>query len=166
MNDTRDVTVETPAHAGPERRERAPSTAPAPLTDVRDQDLEPHEGLRYIARLFKILAVLLIVMLLFEIFIGLAQQGVEAIPTLVVEVTRLIVFAGFLWGAGDLALMLIESNHDLRATRILMGRLNGKVQRMVDLETDELELLAANPGMLKKRRTETRLEGDASGGMP
>jgi hypothetical protein len=163
MNDTRDVTEEPSDLGGPERRARRPGDEARPVTDVRDQDLEPHEGLRYIARLFKVLAVLLIVMLLFEIFIGLTQQGVAAIPTLVVEITRLIVFAGFLWGAGDLALMLIESNHDLRATRILMGRLNGKVQRMVDLEADELELLAANPGMLRRRRAEARLEGDAPG---
>lgn len=132
------------------RQEGRPPDA-APDAQIRDADLEPHAGLRYIARLFKILAVLLIVMLLFEIFIGLAQQGTEAIPTLVVEITRLVVFAGFLWGAGDLALMLIESNHDLRATRILMGRLNAKVQRMVDLEADELELLAANPGLKRPR---------------
>jgi hypothetical protein len=112
---------------------------------VRDDDLEPHEGLRYIARLFKVLAVLLVLMLLFEVIIGLVQQGDESIPTLVVEATRLVVFAALLWGAGDLALMLIESNHDLRATRILVGRLNTKVQRMVDIETDELELMAANP---------------------
>jgi len=112
---------------------------------VRDDDLEPHEGLRYIARLFKVLAVLLVLMLLFEVIIGLMQQGDESIPTLVVEATRLVVFAALLWGAGDLALMLIESNHDLRATRILVGRLNTKVQRMVDIETDELELMAANP---------------------
>ncbi len=163
MTDNAEIAVEPAGREGPERRERQADRAPAPLTDVRDQDLEPHEGLRYIARLFKILAVLLIVMLLFEIFIGLAQQGVEAIPTLIVEITRLIVFAGFLWGAGDLALMLIESNHDLRATRILMGRLNGKVQRMVDLEADELELLAANPGMLRRQRAQNRLEGDATG---
>lgn len=135
---------------GAERRHAGRVEAPAPDAQVRDADLEPHAGLRYIARLFKILAVLLILMLLFEIFIGLAQQGTEAIPTLVVEITRLVVFAGFLWGAGDLALMLIESNHDLRATRILMGRLNARVQRMVDLEADELEILAANPGL--KRR--------------
>lgn len=165
MNESPNAAVEHPTQGGPERRERRPPPDQPTLTDVRDQDLEPHEGLRYIARLFKILAVLLIVMLLFEIFIGLAQQGAEAIPTLIVEITRLIVFAGFLWGAGDLALMLIESNHDLRATRILMGRLNGKVQRMVDLEADELELLAANPGMLKRRREGTRLEGDAPGGV-
>jgi hypothetical protein len=114
---------------------------------VRDEDLEPHEGLRYIARLFKVLSVLLILMLIFEVIIGVVQQGSSSIPTLVVEATRLIVFACFLWGGGDLALMLIESNHDLRATRILVGRLNTKVQRMVDLETDEIEVRAANPGM-------------------
>jgi hypothetical protein len=38
-----------------------------------------------------------------------------------------------LWGAADLALMLIESNHDLRATRILVGRLNGRVQRLEEV---------------------------------
>ncbi|MFL5385957.1 MAG: hypothetical protein ACJ8GN_25860, partial [Longimicrobiaceae bacterium] len=53
-----------------------------------------------------------------------------AIPTLLVEATRIIVFAALLWAAGDMALMLIESNHDLRATRILVGRLNGKVARL------------------------------------
>jgi hypothetical protein len=158
MDDTRNAVAGPPDSSAPERRRTEGASRVAPDTNVRDEDLEPHEGLRYIARLFKILAVLLIVMLLFEVFIGLAQQGVEAIPTLIVEITRLIVFAAFLWGAGDLALMLIESNHDLRATRILMGRLNGKVQRMVDLEADELELLAASPGMLKRRRAEG-LEG-------
>ena len=125
-----------------------------PEAGVRDEDLEPHEGLRYIARLFKVLSVLLILMLLFEVIIGLVQQGTRSIPTLVVEATRLVVFACFLWGAGDLALMLIESNHDLRATRILVGRLNTKVQRMVDIESDELELLAANPSA-KRRDTGT-----------
>jgi len=155
MDQTRDVVITQPDEEH-ERRRRDGERAAAPSVGVRDADLEPHEGLRYIARLFKILAVLLIVMLLFEIFIGLTQQGVQAIPTLIVEMTRLIVFAAFLWGAGDLALMLIESNHDLRATRILMGRLNGKVQRMVDLEADELELLAANPGMMVQRRADSR----------
>ena len=134
----------------PERRGgTGPQTQPE--AGVRDEDLEPHEGLRYIARLFKVLSVLLILMLLFEVIIGLVQQGTRSIPTLVVEATRLVVFACFLWGAGDLALMLIESNHDLRATRILVGRLNSKVQRMVDIESDELELLAANPSLKGNR---------------
>jgi hypothetical protein len=100
---------------------------------VRDEDLEPHEGLRYIARLFKILAILLILLLIGEIVLGILRQGTAAIPTLMVEATRLIVFAGFLWAAADMALMFIESNHDLRATRILVGRLNARVQ---DLEVE------------------------------
>jgi hypothetical protein len=134
-----------------ERRAVPREGAPPPEATVRDEDLEPHEGLRYIARLFKVLAVLLLLMLVFEVVIGLVQQGGEAVATLVVEATRLIVFAGFLWGAGDIALMLIESNHDLRATRILLGRLNVKMKRLTDIELDELEQRAANPSMRRDR---------------
>jgi hypothetical protein len=103
----------------------------APEMRVRDEDLEPHAGLRYIARLFKVLAILLILLLLAELIIGLMRGGETALPTLLIEATRLVVFAGFLWGAGDMALMFIESNHDLRATRILVGRLNGRLQRIM-----------------------------------
>jgi hypothetical protein len=150
VDETRDhaeIRVE-PSHD--ERRHADLAEGPPPAARVREEDLEPHEGLRYIARLFKVLAILLILLLIGEVVIGLVQEGGDAIPTLLVEATRLIVFAGFLWGAGDLALMLIESNHDLRATRILMGRLNGKMERLVDIEADELEHLAANPGLRRK----------------
>jgi hypothetical protein len=99
---------------------------------VREEDLEPHGGLRYIARLFKMLSILLLVLLIAEIVIGFATQGVAAVPTLLVEATRLIVFAAFLWAAADLALMFIESNHDLRATRILVGRLNGTMKQFME----------------------------------
>lgn len=112
-----------------------------PEMDVRDEDLEPHAGLRYIARMFKILAILLILLLIAEIILGLVQQGQTAIPQLLVEATRLIVFAGLLWGAADMGLMLIESNHDLRATRILVGRLNNRVQRL-----EQIALGTGRPG--------------------
>jgi hypothetical protein len=140
-----------------ERRGDGGPAGPPPEAKVRTDDLEPHEGLRYIARLFKVLAVLLLLMLVFEVVIGLTQHGGAAIATLVVEVTRLIVFAGFLWGAADFALMLIESNHDLRATRILVGRLNTKLKRLVDVEEDEIERRAANPSFGR---------GSGSGGGP
>lgn len=100
-----------------------------PEARVREDDLEPHAGLRYVARLFKVLAILLGLMLLAEIIIGLTQQGSAAIPGLLVQATQTIVFAGLLWGIGDIALMLIESNHDLRATRILIGRVNQNLQK-------------------------------------
>ena len=117
-----------------------------PEMDVRDEDMEPHEGLRYIARLFKILAILLILLLIGEVILGLVNRGNEAIPTLLVEATRIIVFAALLWAAGDMALMLIESNHDLRATRILVGRLNGKVARL------ESGSVAAKPAVVTSSR--------------
>lgn len=95
-----------------------------PEARIREDDLEPHAGLRYVARLFKVLALLLVLLMIAELIIGFTQQGGAAVATLLIEATRLIVFAGFLWGVGDIALMLIESNHDLRATRILVGRIN------------------------------------------
>jgi hypothetical protein len=95
---------------------------------VREEDLEPHAGLRYIARLFKVLAILMLLLLIAEVVIAFTQEGTSAIGTLLVQATRLIVFAAALWAAGDMALMLIESNHDLRATRILLGRINMRLQ--------------------------------------
>ncbi|HSJ26430.1 MAG TPA: hypothetical protein VK929_17250 [Longimicrobiales bacterium] len=141
MAEPRDTVTTEPAEArgAPTPHERAedrhregqPRAAPA-LARVRDDDLEPHDGLRYVAKLFKVLALLLIFMLIAEVIIGFQQDGMAALSMLLVEATRLIVFAGFLWGAGDMAILLIESNHDLRASRILLGRLNGKVERLVD----------------------------------
>jgi hypothetical protein len=115
------------------RRSEPDATVGPPSARVRDEDLEPHEGLRYIAKLFKALALLLIFMLIAEMIIGLQQDGTAALGTLLIEATRLIVFAAFLWAGGDLAVMLVESNHDLRAARILIGRLNAKIDRLVEL---------------------------------
>lgn len=153
MAEIRDSGARSAEGAAVEERRAIPREGGAPVeATVRDEDLEPHEGLRYVARLFKVLAVLLLLMLVFEVVIGLVQRGGEAVATLVVEATRLIVFAGFLWGAGDIALMLIESNHDLRATRILIGRLNVKMKRLTDIELDELEQRAANPSLRRESR--------------
>ena len=65
--------------------------------EVRDQDLEPYVTLRYIARLFKVLAVLMIVMLVGEVVTGLVTNGVAALMTLLGEATRFLVLAGLMW---------------------------------------------------------------------
>jgi hypothetical protein len=92
------------------------------LMRVRDADLEPYVGLRYLSKLFRLIAVVLILLLVAEVVTGLSKQGVDSIPTLVSEVSRLIVLAGLLWGIGDLAILLVDVGHDLRAVRILIGR--------------------------------------------
>lgn len=92
--------------------------------EVRTEDLEPYVALRYIARLFKVLAILLLVMLLGEVVTGLITSGIGAFMTLLGEATRLLVLAGLLWAGGDITILLIDAGHDLRVSRILLGRIN------------------------------------------
>ena len=93
-----------------------------PLTQVRSSDLEPYTGLGYLSRLFRLIAILLLVLLVAEVAVGVYQDGTYALRTLLTEASRMIVVAGVLWGAGDLATLLIDVGHDVRATRILLGR--------------------------------------------
>jgi hypothetical protein len=104
-----------PARAGEKRLTEA---------EVRGEDLEPYVALRYIARLFKILAVLMVVMLIGEVITGLMAEGTGALMTLIGEATKFLVIAGLMWSGGDITLLLIDAGHDLRVARILLGRIN------------------------------------------
>lgn len=95
---------------------------------IREEDLEPYVALRYIARLFKVLAGLILVMLLGEVALGIMIDGRASVTTLLGEATRLLVLAGMLWAAGDIAVLLIDAGHDLRVTRILLGRIHTRLQ--------------------------------------
>lgn len=98
------------------------------LEEVRDEDLEPYVTLRYIARLFKILAILMVVMLIGEVITGLVTEGGAALMTLIGEATKLLVIGGLMWGGGDITVLLIDAGHDLRVARILLGRINASLQ--------------------------------------
>jgi len=92
------------------------------VTHVRASDIEPYIGLRYLSKLFRFMAIILVLLLVAEVVTGIMKQGRAAIPTLLGEMSRLIVLAGLLWGTGDLAILLIDVGHDVRAARILLGR--------------------------------------------
>src|SRR5687767_7529415 len=92
------------------------------VMQVRAADMEPYVGLHYVAKLFRLMALILVLLLVAEVVTGLTTQGSSAIPTLLAEGSRLIVLAGLLWASGDLAILLIDIGHDVRATRILIGR--------------------------------------------
>src|SRR6478736_6787886 len=79
-----------------------------PSMPVRSADLEPYKGLGYLSKLFKLMAAVLLLLLISEVFTGLVAQGTTAIPTLLGEISRLVVLAGLLYGSGDLALLLID----------------------------------------------------------
>ena len=114
--------------AGPEVNDDAAADTPVrrhdadAMTHVRASDIEPYIGLRYLSKLFRFMAIILVLLLLAETITGFVKQGRGAIPTLLGEMSRLIVLAGLLWGTGDLAILLIDIGHDVRAARILLGR--------------------------------------------
>ncbi len=92
------------------------------IPGVRSTDLEPYVGLRYLSKLFRLIAIILLLLLVAEIVTGITTQGSASIPTLLGEASRLIVLAGALWGVGDLAILMIDVGHDVRAARVYMSR--------------------------------------------
>lgn len=109
--------AEPPVEATAPRR-----ALPEGLFTVRSSDIEPYVGLRYLSKLFRLMAIILVLLLVAEVITGFIAQGSVALPTLLAEGSKLIVLAGLLWGVGDLAILLIDVGHDVRAARILLGR--------------------------------------------
>jgi hypothetical protein len=103
-------------------------------SEVRTEDLEPYIALRYIARLFKVLAILLLIILLGEVAAGLIKDGVASFMTLLIEGMRLFVVACLLWAGGDITILLIDAGHDLRVARILLGRINAAMHEKAERE--------------------------------
>lgn len=124
-----DMSAVCPACGAPPLR---PGEKRAVEEEVRTEDLEPYVTLRYIARLFKVLAMLMIVMLIGEVVTGLAAEGRSALITLLGEATRLLVLAGLMWAGGDVTMLLIDAGHDLRVVRILLGRINSEMHKRRD----------------------------------
>jgi hypothetical protein len=121
-----DASVVCPTCGAPPVREGDKRTVEE---EVRSQDLEPYITLRYIAKLFKVLAVLMLIMLIGEIILGVTSDGGPDILMLITEITQTLVLAGFMWGGGDLTLLLIDAGHDIRVARILLGRINAELHR-------------------------------------
>ena len=117
-----DRTLAAERHPAPRDAKSERDKARDAIKEVRATDLEPYTGLRYLSKLFRFMAVILIVLLIAEVATGVYTQGSASVPTLLGEASRLIVLAGVLWGTGDLAHLLIDVGHDVRAARILVAR--------------------------------------------
>ena len=133
-------TTPTPTTPAPGDQPRTASGAQVrresadPLFQVRTSDVEPYTGLGYLSKLFRFIAVILLILLGAEIVTGLSTEGTDSISTLIAEGSRLLVLAGLLWGVGDLATLLIDLGHDVRAARILLGRQAAQLHQMAESE--------------------------------
>ncbi len=90
---------------------------------VREDDIETVKGIRVVAYLFRGMAVLLVVLMLLQVMSGLSGAVPVSPGVVFAEAVRLVIFAGLLWGVGDLAVLWIKSHYDIRASRILLARL-------------------------------------------
>src|SRR5204863_7811771 len=120
----------SPATTAEDHRHAPANPKRDPAMPVRLADLEPYVGLGYLSKLFKLMAIILLLLLVSEIITGLVTQGTTSIPTLLGEMSRLVVLARLLRRSGHLALLLIDMGHDVRATRILLG---GQVLQLTGL---------------------------------
>jgi hypothetical protein len=98
---------------------------------VREDDIEPVKGLRTIAVLFRGMALLLVLLMILQVIFGLTSTVPISIGVLLADAVRLLILAGLLWAAGDLAVLWVKSHHDLRATRILITRIAYMLQHAV-----------------------------------
>jgi hypothetical protein len=116
---------------------------------IRAEDTEPYVGLQYVARLFKIVAMIVIVAIIAEVVAGFLYEGAGAMFNLLAEVIQGGVLAAMLWGAGDLTLLFIDVGHDVRAARVLLGRMSAR--------------MGVNPGEFMPRRDRDGEEGPRNG---
>lgn len=97
---------------------------------VREEDIEPVKGIRAVSILFRGMAILLLLLMVAQVFFAFTSTVPLSVGVVFAEAVRLIIFAGLLWGAGDLAVLWVKSHHDIRATRILSARTVNMLRQM------------------------------------
>lgn len=114
---------------GPNRRATHGGNSILSGIDSRIGDSEPTKALHSIAVLFRVMSGLLILLMLVQVMLGVTSTVEISVGVLFGEAIRLVIFAGLLWAAGDLADLFIKSQGDIRTTRILLSRLAAFIEQ-------------------------------------
>lgn len=96
---------------------------------VREDDIDSVKGIRAIAILFRGMAILLLILMALQVFFALTSAAPLSVGVLFADAVRLVIFAGLLWGGGELAVLWVRSHHDIRAQRILTARIAYMLQQ-------------------------------------
>ena len=73
--------------------------------------------------LFRVMSGLLVLLTVLQVVNGFATALEISYGVLAAQALRLVIFAGLLWGAADLADLFVKTHRDLRAMRVLLGRI-------------------------------------------
>jgi hypothetical protein len=100
--------------------------------EVRDEDLEPQPGLRFVGIVFRVSAVVILLLALWQFMDWWLDRppGNVGMAVLVSDTIRLIVVSALLWAASNLADLMCKSHYDIRAGRILLARQTYMMQQM------------------------------------
>ena len=101
---------------------------------VREDDIETVKGIRAVVYLFRSMAVVLLVLAAVQALSAITATVSLSIGVVVAEEVRLIIFAGLLWVIGDLAVLWIKSHYDIRATKILVARMEYMMRTMAEVD--------------------------------
>src|SRR3954464_10127760 len=102
------MTTSQEVHSSSEHRHEPEDRPYIAGVAVREDDLEPVKGIRTIAMLFRGMAVVLVILALLQGFFAVTSTVALSVGVVTAEVVRLLIFAGLLWGAGDLAVLAIK----------------------------------------------------------
>lgn len=99
---------------------------------VRDEDIEVQPGLHLAVVVFRAAAVVILLLALVQFVMWWTDRppGGVGLGLLVGDTVRLVVFAGLLWAAGALAVLLTQTHDDVRAARILLARQTSMMRQM------------------------------------
>ena len=114
---------ETPSENSVEQRHDTGSFTSLGGMRVREYDVESVRLIRVVVYLFRGMAILLLLLAAVQIFSAVTSSVALSIGVLSAEVVRLVIFAGLLWGGGDMAVLWVKTHYDIRATRILVARI-------------------------------------------
>lgn len=101
---------------------------------VREEDLEPQKGLDIASMVFRVAGLVILILAIGQFAAWWLDRppGGAGVGLLIGDTIRLIVFAGLLWAAGDLASLAIKTHYDIRTARILLSRQTYMMRQMAE----------------------------------
>lgn len=92
--------------------------------EVRTEDVEEKRGLHVAGIVFRIATVVILGLAIYQAYDWLRDPppGGAGTSVLIADTVRLIVVAFLLYGAADLADLMVKNHYELRASRILLAR--------------------------------------------